>query len=130
VIFDLDNDGALDIVTNDFNSEPIVLISDPGSAKENSLAENCASGYQVQSQQPGRHPCGYTAAGKSTHNITMGKSGYLSQSVLPLYFGLGDSAKIDSIDVTWPSGTKQTITKKLGRKSNAEDHRNRRNSLS
>jgi len=28
VIFDLDNDGDLDIVTNDFNSEPQVLISD------------------------------------------------------------------------------------------------------
>ena len=28
VIFDLDNDGDLDIVTNDFNSEPQVLVSD------------------------------------------------------------------------------------------------------
>jgi enediyne biosynthesis protein E4 len=28
VMFDLDNDGDLDIITNDFNSEPQVLISD------------------------------------------------------------------------------------------------------
>jgi enediyne biosynthesis protein E4 len=42
-----------------------------------------------------------------------GKSGYLSQSVLPLYFGLGDSSKIDRIEIDWPSGRKQVITKDL-----------------
>jgi hypothetical protein len=42
-----------------------------------------------------------------------GKSGYLSQSVLPLYFGLGDSSKIDRIEVDWPSGLKQVISKGL-----------------
>ena len=39
-----------------------------------------------------------------------GKSGYLSQSVLPLYFGLGDTDKIDRIEVVWPSGRKQILT--------------------
>jgi hypothetical protein len=34
VIFDLDNDGDLDIVTHDFNSEPIVLISDLAQQKK------------------------------------------------------------------------------------------------
>jgi hypothetical protein len=37
----------------------------------------------------------------------------LSQSVLPLYFGLGDISKIDSIEVAWPSGRKQVIRKGL-----------------
>ena len=31
-------------------------------------------------------------------------SSYLSQSELPLTFGLGSSATVKSIDVTWPSG--------------------------
>jgi len=39
-----------------------------------------------------------------------GKSGYLSQSVLPLYFGLGDLDAIERIEVDWPSGRKQTET--------------------
>jgi hypothetical protein len=39
-----------------------------------------------------------------------GKSGYLSQSVLPLYFGLGDAQKVDRIEIDWPSGHKQVIT--------------------
>src|SRR3982751_683359 len=36
-----------------------------------------------------------------------GKSGYLSQSSMPLYFGLGDATEISSIEVQWPSGAKQ-----------------------
>ena len=38
-----------------------------------------------------------------------GKSGYLSQSVLPLYFGLGDAATIGRVEVAWPSGRKQVL---------------------
>jgi hypothetical protein len=33
--------------------------------------------------------------------------------VLPLYFGLGDATKIDRIEVAWPSGRKQLVTKGL-----------------
>ena len=33
-MFDLDNDGDLDIVTNDFNSEPMVLVSDLAQQKK------------------------------------------------------------------------------------------------
>ena len=39
-----------------------------------------------------------------------GKSGYLAQSVLPLYFGLGDAEKADRVEVGWPSGRKQAQT--------------------
>jgi hypothetical protein len=38
-----------------------------------------------------------------------GKSGYLSQSSLPLYFGLGEAARVDRIEVDWPSGIKQVV---------------------
>jgi len=42
-----------------------------------------------------------------------GKSGYLSQSSLPLYFGLGDTARVDRVEVEWPSGRKQVLTQDL-----------------
>src|SRR5262249_17338125 len=42
-----------------------------------------------------------------------GKSGYLSQSELPLYFGLGDARTIDRVEIDWPSGTKQVVTRNL-----------------
>ena len=38
-----------------------------------------------------------------------GKSGYLGQSDLPLYFGLGDNPGIHSIEVLWPSGIRQVM---------------------
>lgn len=41
---------------------------------------------------------------------TEGKSGYLSQSALPLYFGLGAATKLERIDITWPSGRRQALT--------------------
>jgi hypothetical protein len=47
------------------------------------------------------------AGGKTYTRYNDGKSGYLSQSSMPLYFGLGDTDKIDSVEVTWPSGKKQ-----------------------
>ena len=38
-----------------------------------------------------------------------GKTGYLTQSSLPLYFGLDDATTIDRITVTWPSGGEQVL---------------------
>jgi hypothetical protein len=38
-----------------------------------------------------------------------GKSGYLSQSRLPLYFGLADGEQAQRLEVAWPSGARQTV---------------------
>jgi hypothetical protein len=32
---------------------------------------------------------------------------------MPLYFGLGDAAKADSVEVSWPSGKKQVVTEQI-----------------
>jgi hypothetical protein len=50
-----------------------------------------------------------TAGRRQWTQIQDGKSGYLSQSRMPLYFGLGDAAAIDRIDVTWPGGAVSTL---------------------
>jgi enediyne biosynthesis protein E4 len=35
--------------------------------------------------------------------------GYMSQSELPLTFGLGKTEKIDKVQIRWPDGVKQEI---------------------
>ena len=112
VMFDLDNDGDLDIVTNDFNSEPQVFISDLAQRKHIHWLKVVLVG--TVSNRDGLGATVRLRAGGQTYmKYNDGKSGYLSQSSLPLYFGLGDATKIDSVEVTWPSGRKQILTSGL-----------------
>jgi hypothetical protein len=50
-----------------------------------------------------------SAGGLKITKVHDGKSGYLLQSDQPLYFGLADAKPVDSIEVLWPSGTRQTV---------------------
>jgi hypothetical protein len=54
-----------------------------------------------------------TAAGEKYFKYNDGKSGYLSQSSLPLYFGLGGEDAISRVEIHWPSGRDQVITENL-----------------
>ena len=109
-IFDLDQDGDLDIVTNEFNAQPMVLISNL-SARQPLFRFVKVSLLGSTSNRSG---LGATVIIKTAEtNYTKvhdGKSGYLSQSLLPLYFGLGATEKIDHIEVHWPSGYHQFVT--------------------
>jgi cytochrome oxidase Cu insertion factor (SCO1/SenC/PrrC family) len=109
VIFDIDEDGDLDIVTNDFNSSPMVLTSD--------LSERHPGLRYVKIQLQGRNSnrdglgakVEVTAGGHVFTQVHDGQSGYLSQSSLPLYFGLDRATTIDRISVQWPGGTAQVL---------------------
>jgi hypothetical protein len=109
VIFDFDNDGDLDIVTNDFNSEPQVLVSDLAQHKQIRWLKIALEG--TSSNRNGLGATVRVSAGGQTYTkYNDGKSGYLAQSVLPLYFGLGNADKIDRVEVSWPSGRKQILS--------------------
>ena len=108
VIFDLDGDGDLDIVTNEFNAAPMILISN--------LTEKTRVHYlavKLSGTTSNRDGLGsiikVTAAGTTYTKVYDGNSGYLSHSLYPVYFGLGTAEAVDSVEVTWPTGKKQIV---------------------
>jgi hypothetical protein len=110
VILDLDNDGDLDIVTNEFNAEPLVLVSDLAQSA-NDLNWLAVRLIGSQSNRGGLGARVTVKAGAAAYRQVLdGKSGYLSQSLTPLYFGLGDAAAVDELQVEWPSGRRQSVT--------------------
>jgi hypothetical protein len=108
VIFDLDDDSDLDIVTNEFNDGPMVLVSELSEKKAVRFLKLKLVGRTSNRSGIGAKVV-VTASGSRYTRVNDGKSGYLSQSDLPLYFGLGDSATAEAIRVFWPSGKEQTI---------------------
>ena len=109
-IFDIENDGDLDIVTTEFNSAPQILVSNLSEKKGLRYVKVELSGNKSNRNGVGAL-VSVTAAGRTITKQNDGKSGYLSQSVLPLYFGLEDAKQIDKIEVRWPSGARQIVEK-------------------
>ena len=58
-----------------------------------------------------------TAGGSRYTKVNDGQSGYLSQSSLPLYFGLDGADRADLVEVTWPGGGKQSLAEVAGNRT-------------
>jgi hypothetical protein len=108
-IFDVDGDGDLDIVTNEFNAAPMVLVSNLTEKTKIHYLEVALTGTASNRNGLGA-VVKVTAGGKTYTQVMDGSSGYLSHSIMPLYFGLGAAEGVDRIDVAWPSGKRQTVT--------------------
>lgn len=112
VLFDLDDDGDLDIVTNEMNDRPQVLVSNLADKKSIRFLKVKLVGAKSNRDGFGATVTVHAGAKKLTQ-YNDGKSGYLSQSPLPLYFGLGELAQADKVEVQWPSGTRQMLAKDI-----------------
>lgn len=111
-IFDVDADGDLDIVTNEMNDRPQVLLSNLSEKKKLNFVHVKLIGTESNRDAIGARVM-LTAGGKTQHRINDGKSGYLGHSVTPLYFGLGESAQISLLEIAWPSGKTQLLSENL-----------------
>jgi hypothetical protein len=108
----VENDGDLDLLVNNMNDVPLVLLSNLSEKRELNYLK-----VRLQGKESNRNGLG---AMVRVHNpkrrwsqFNDGKSGYLAQSALPLFFGLGDESTITRVEVHWPSGKIQTITNDL-----------------
>ena len=100
-------------MTNDFNSEPQVLVSDLAARRPIHWLKVLLTGTASNRDGLGATVRVVTAAGAKYFKYNDGKSGYLSQSSLPLYFGLGDESVVSRVEIHWPSGRDQVITQNL-----------------
>lgn len=106
-VADFDNDGRLDLfVTNADDEANLYRNILPTGAHwvtlllEGTKSNHFAIGAQVR----------LTAGGKTYLQYVNGGNGFAAQSTTRVHFGLGTLTKIDSIEVRWPSGLKQTFT--------------------
>ena len=77
VIFDLDDDGDLDIVTGEFNSEPMLLVSDLSEKQDIRYLRIKLVGTVSNRDRLGAKVVVRTSEGEYT-KVHDGKSGYLS----------------------------------------------------
>ncbi|HEY0457342.1 MAG TPA: CRTAC1 family protein, partial [Verrucomicrobiae bacterium] len=105
---DLDNDGDLDLVINNMNDRAQMLLSNLSEKRAIHYLKIRLKGTKTNADGLGA-VVKLTAGGRIWTQQHDGKSGYLSQSSLPLYFGLGDSSNIDKIEIRWPSAVRQTL---------------------
>jgi hypothetical protein len=118
-IFDVDADGDLDIVTNEFGTVPMVLMSNLTEKTRVRYLEVALVG--TTSNRNGLGAVVKVRAGGATYTKVMdGNSGYLSHSLYPLYFGLGAAETVDGVDVVWPSGKRQTVRQPIKINSRVE----------
>jgi hypothetical protein len=119
VLFDLEGDGDLDIVTSEFHAPPQVLVSDLAARRPVRFLQVRLIG--TVSNRDGLGASVTVRAGDDVYTrYHDGKSGYLAQSSMPLYFGLGDHEKVDRIEVRWPSGRVDVVEDEVLSGSTAE----------
>ena len=102
---DVDGDGDLDVVLTQLQGPPLLLRNDQDQGHnwvrlklEGSGSNRDAIGAMVK----------MTVGDQILLRQVMPTRSYLSQSELPVTFGLGTNTAISSLEIIWPDGTRQT----------------------
>ncbi len=103
---DIDNDGDLDVLVNNIDGPP-TLLRNRGDRRHHAVM------IRLIGRTSNRDGIGarVTVKAGSLVQIDEVRSGgsYLSQNDLRLHFGLGESDRVDLIEIRWPSGARQTF---------------------
>ena len=108
---DLNNDGKLDIVVNNIDEAAFIY--------ENVLPDDDAHHYlnvSLVGESPRRLTAGIgaeitlTAGGRKQHVYCSPYRGYMSTVDARAHFGIGNSRRVDSLEIRWPDGRYQLLT--------------------
>lgn len=105
-VADIDGDGDLDLLFAAVNSAPRLLRNDQ--ALGHHWLRVDVTGPKKNRSSIGAQVVVELASGKLYGQVMPTRS-YLSQSELPVTFGLGKSETIQKVTVTWPGGHKQVL---------------------
>ena len=105
---DLFNDGHIDVVLNNMDSTPTLL---------RNVVKNSNHWITLKLEGGPKSPrdaigakAFVTAGGVRQRGDVFSGGSYGSSSDQRLHFGLGAAAKVDKVEIQWPSGTKEEIT--------------------
>jgi len=103
---DFDNDGNIDILIMNQNEPPSLLHNRNGTGNHwlsvklvGTRSNRSAIGARVR----------VTAGGRGQIREVLSGSSYISQSDLRQHFGLGTAAKVEQIEIRWPSGAVERV---------------------
>jgi len=103
---DIDNDGDLDVLVTQ-NGRRAVLFRN-----EQSLGHHWLR-VRLTGNDSNRNAIGalveLSADGVTQRRVVTPTRSYLSQSELPVTFGLGASGAVDELHITWPDGQRQSV---------------------
>src|SRR6266404_362243 len=104
---DFDNDGFVDVVVANNGDPPLLLHNSGGNG-------NHFLNFKLVGTKSNRDAMGarirIVAGGLSQIREIAGGGSYLSQSDLRANFGLGKATRVESVEITWPSGQRQVFT--------------------
>lgn len=110
---DVDNDGRMDVVVSRMDARPLFLANRSASGRGNNWLRVHLTGSKSNRGAIGAR-LRVTAGGRTQVAALRAGESYLSSNDPRLHFGLG-SAKKAVVEVTWPSGARQTVTSAANR---------------
>jgi enediyne biosynthesis protein E4 len=105
---DFDNDGDLDLLITTNNGPARLLRNDGGN--QNHAVRIRAIGTTSNRDAIGAKVRVVLDDGSAHWRMVKTGSSYCSQSELPVTIGLGARTAVTSVEVTWPTGRKETVT--------------------
>ncbi|MEP4534503.1 MAG: FG-GAP-like repeat-containing protein [Cyclobacteriaceae bacterium] len=106
VSFDYDNDGDLDVIISNRFSQPHFLLNNMDKQSVRTYLQVVLEGTTSNRNAVGAVVQVETEEG-SQFRLNQGIN-YLSQSQMPLHFGLDSVTEVQNLSVTWPTGVKET----------------------